>query len=122
MESRSVIRTGIRPRDTIKQKVNSNRPTQFRVLRQKGTERPGTGEYEKTKSYGVYDCAGCGTPIYKSTTKFDVSLGLIGVWTRLTLSFYQSGCGWPAFFDGEWENKQSELQLAETFWQQFRVL
>jgi len=54
---------------------------QFRVLREKGTERAGTGEYENTKSEGVYDCAGCGTPLYKSTTKFS------------------SGCGWPAFFD-----------------------
>jgi len=43
---------------------------------------PGTGEYNKTKDEGVYECAGCGTPLYKSTTKFD------------------SGCGWPAFFEG----------------------
>lgn len=56
---------------------------QFRILRQKGTEAPGTGKYNKFKEEGVYTCAGCGTPLYKSTTKFD------------------SGCGWPAFFDGE---------------------
>lgn len=42
----------------------------------------GTGEYNKTKDDGVYGCAACGTPLYKSTTKFD------------------SGCGWPAFFEG----------------------
>ncbi|XP_023634600.1 peptide methionine sulfoxide reductase B2, chloroplastic isoform X2 [Capsella rubella] len=57
-------------------------PEQFRILRQKGTEYPGTGEYNKLFEDGVYCCAGCGTPLYKSTTKFD------------------SGCGWPAFFDG----------------------
>lgn len=57
-------------------------PEQFRILRQKGTEYPGTGKYNKTKDDGVYDCAACGTPLYKSTTKFD------------------SGCGWPAFFEG----------------------
>ena len=56
---------------------------QFRILRQKGTEPAGTGEYEHHKAAGVYECAGCGTPLYKSTTKFS------------------SGCGWPAFFDGE---------------------
>ncbi len=46
---------------------------QFRILRQKGTERPGTGEYDKHKEEGVYNCAGCGTALYKSTTKFNVS-------------------------------------------------
>jgi len=43
---------------------------------------PNTGEYNKTKDDGVYECAGCKTPLYKSTTKFD------------------SGCGWPAFYEG----------------------
>ena len=56
-------------------------PEQFRILRKKGTESPGTGEYNKHKEPGVYSCAACSTPLYKSTTKFD------------------SGCGWPAFFD-----------------------
>ncbi|PPQ91481.1 hypothetical protein CVT25_013738 [Psilocybe cyanescens] len=56
-------------------------PEQFRVLRQKGTEPAGTGEYDKHAATGVYSCAGCGTPLYKSNTKFN------------------SGCGWPAFFD-----------------------
>ena len=55
---------------------------QFRILRQKGTEAAGTGKYDKHYEEGVYSCAGCGTPLYKSTTKF------------------KSGCGWPAFFDG----------------------
>jgi len=54
---------------------------QFRILREKGTEEKGTGEYEKHSAPGVYNCAGCGAALYKSTTKFD------------------SGCGWPAFFD-----------------------
>eukprot|EP00244_Chara_vulgaris_P008117 TRINITY_DN307_c0_g1_i5.p1 TRINITY_DN307_c0_g1~~TRINITY_DN307_c0_g1_i5.p1 ORF type:complete len:305 (+),score=29.11 TRINITY_DN307_c0_g1_i5:206-1120(+) len=57
-------------------------PEQFRILRKKGTEYPGTGKYNKFYEEGVYECAGCGTPLYKSTTKFD------------------SGCGWPAFYEG----------------------
>ncbi|KAI5576813.1 hypothetical protein BDE02_09G070200 [Populus trichocarpa] len=57
-------------------------PEQFRILRQKGTEYPGTGEYDKVFEEGVYGCAGCGTPLYRSTTKFN------------------SGCGWPAFYEG----------------------
>ncbi|KAI9591498.1 peptide methionine sulfoxide reductase msrB [Syncephalis fuscata] len=56
-------------------------PEQFRILRQGGTESPGTGEYNHYTKKGVYGCAGCGTPLYESTTKFD------------------SGCGWPAFYD-----------------------
>jgi len=40
-------------------------PEQFRVLRQKGTERAGTGEYNKHKEAGVYRCAGCDAALYK---------------------------------------------------------
>ncbi|KAE8672906.1 Peptide methionine sulfoxide reductase B5 [Hibiscus syriacus] len=43
---------------------------------------PGTGEYDKFFGEGVYKCAGCGTPLYRSATKFN------------------SGCGWPAFYKG----------------------
>ncbi|KAL3730132.1 hypothetical protein ACJRO7_027176 [Eucalyptus globulus] len=49
-------------------------PEQFHILRQKGTEL----FFEE----GLYNCAGCGTPLYCSTTKF------------------YSGCGWPAFYEG----------------------
>eukprot|EP00884_Botryococcus_braunii_P010378 jgi/Botrbrau1/19341/Bobra.0073s0066.1 len=53
---------------------------EYRILRQKGTEGPGTGEFNKFKGDGVYNCGACGKPLYKSDTKFD------------------SGCGWPAFY------------------------
>ncbi|KAK9917793.1 hypothetical protein WJX75_008321 [Coccomyxa subellipsoidea] len=53
---------------------------QYQILRQKGTEPAGSGEYNKFKGEGEYNCAGCGTPLYTSETKFD------------------SGCGWPAFY------------------------
>ncbi|KAL1862684.1 hypothetical protein Daus18300_008482 [Diaporthe australafricana] len=55
---------------------------QFRILREKGTEAPGSGKFDKhAPSTGVYTCAGCEAPLYKATHKF------------------KSGCGWPAYFD-----------------------
>ncbi|XP_015065893.1 peptide methionine sulfoxide reductase B5-like [Solanum pennellii] len=57
-------------------------PDQFRILRQKGTEKQGSGEYNKFFGVGTYLCAGCGTPLYRSATKFN------------------SPCGWPSFYEG----------------------
>lgn len=46
-------------------------PEQFRILRKKGTEYAGSGEYDKHQpTSGTYDCAGCATPLYKAETKF----------------------------------------------------
>lgn len=55
-------------------------PEQYRVLREKGTERAFTGKYETNHAKGVYKCAACGAKLFESDAKFD------------------SGCGWPAFF------------------------
>jgi peptide-methionine (R)-S-oxide reductase len=55
-------------------------PEQYRVLREKGTERPFSGEYDHTFEPGTYHCAGCGATIFESEAKYD------------------SGCGWPAFY------------------------
>ena len=53
---------------------------QYHVVREKGTERPYSGEFWDYKELGIYSCIGCGTDLFLSDTKFD------------------SGCGWPSYF------------------------
>ena len=84
----------------IKNNVNSNQQTsndpmkrtdsewkrilsqeEYRILREKGTERAFKGEYDGHFEEGMYVCAGCGNDLFESDTK------------------YRSGCGWPAFYD-----------------------
>ena len=66
-------------------------PEQYRVAREKGTERAFTGEYWDNKEEGVYRCVGCGTPLFSSETKYD------------------SGTGWPSF----WEPVEEENVATE---------
>jgi len=56
-------------------------PEQYHVLREKGTERAGTGELNHAKADGVYRCAGCGAELFVSDAKYD------------------SGSGWPSFYE-----------------------
>lgn len=65
-------------------------PEQFQILRRKGTEQAFTGEYWDHKGHGIYRCAGCGAELFTSDAKFD------------------SGCGWPSFYEGLDKDKIEE--------------
>jgi peptide-methionine (R)-S-oxide reductase len=79
----------------VKSKAEWNRcltPVEYKVLREKGTERAGTGKYNKHKEPGTYVCAGCGQELFGSDAKYD------------------SGSGWPSF----WKPAQKENVTEET--------
>ena len=66
-------------------------PEQYQVLRQCGTEPPFTGKYYKNKEKGTYHCAACGALLFTSDTKYD------------------SGSGWPSFYDTADKNNIEEV-------------
>jgi len=63
----------------------------YRVLREKGTERPFTSEYETFWDSGTYVCKGCGQELFHSETKFD------------------AGCGWPSFYQSIDKSRVKEI-------------
>jgi len=55
-------------------------PEQYRVLREKGTERAFTGRYHATKEPGTYRCAGCGAELFSAETKYESGTGCLSFW------------------------------------------
>ena len=66
-------------------------PEEYRVMREKGTERPFTGEYYIHNDNGIYRCKGCNEELFSSQSKFD------------------AGCGWPSFDEEIEKGKIKEI-------------
>ncbi|WP_092689336.1 peptide-methionine (R)-S-oxide reductase MsrB [Halorientalis regularis] len=66
----------------------------YRILREAGTEPKFSGEYVDQKADGTYVCAGCGTELFDSDTKFE------------------SGSGWPSFYDAAGDNVETQLDTS----------
>jgi peptide-methionine (R)-S-oxide reductase len=64
----------------------------YHILREHGTERAFTGEYENNKAPGMYACAGCGAPLFSSDTK------------------YNSGSGWPSYTEPVADEAVAEIR------------
>jgi len=89
---------GIKDDAQYKQKLS---PDDYRICRQKGTERAFSGCFWDTKTEGVYVCKCCGEDLFNSETKFD------------------SGSGWPSFYqpassDGVLEDTDSTMGMSRT--------
>lgn len=79
-------------------------PEEYKVMRQKGTERAWTGAYNDTKEPGVYRCRGCGTELFRSDDKFD------------------SGSGWPSFHSPAGEDKVATKSDRSMFMRRTEVM
>jgi peptide-methionine (R)-S-oxide reductase len=79
-------------------------PEQYRIARQKGTERAFTGGYWNNKEDGVYRCVCCGQPLFDAQTKFD------------------SGTGWPSFWQPVEENNVSLLDDSSLLMRRIEVV
>jgi peptide-methionine (R)-S-oxide reductase len=69
-------------------------PEQFEICRNKGTESPFSGKFNDCKEKGIYKCVCCGVDLFSSDTKFD------------------SGTGWPSFWESIKNNVKSEMDAS----------
>lgn len=83
---------------------NELTPEEYRVLREKGTERAFTGKFNVHKEEGVYTCAACGNELFSSDSKYD------------------SGSGWPSYFKPISEDAIAEVPDNSHGWNRTEVL
>jgi len=79
-------------------------PEQYKVTRKHGTERAFTGEYHESKEEGIYHCVCCGNQLFNSETKYD------------------SGTGWPSFWDPMTPDKVNTKSDRNLFMERTEVL
>ncbi|MDE1815311.1 MAG: peptide-methionine (R)-S-oxide reductase MsrB [Thaumarchaeota archaeon] len=79
------------PEDEWKEKLTED---QYSICRMKGTEPPFSGQYHDCKEKGIYQCVCCGVDLFSSETKFD------------------SGTGWPSFWEPISDNIQDETDAS----------
>ncbi|MFL5240843.1 MAG: peptide-methionine (R)-S-oxide reductase MsrB [Gemmataceae bacterium] len=79
-------------------------PEQFQVTRRKGTERAYSGTYWNSKEDGIYECVCCGQPLFDAKTKFE------------------SGTGWPSFWEPDDENHVSLIEDNSWFMRRTEVI
>ncbi len=77
--------------DKYKKKLSKE---QYHILRERGTESAFSGKHDKNIQKGTYHCAACGAPLFKSNSKYD------------------SGTGWPSFFDSIKSNIKTKLDFS----------
>ncbi len=78
-------------------------PAQYRVTREHGTERPFTGPYWDSKTPGLYSCVCCGSPLFRSETK------------------YESGSGWPSFWEPVTPGAVREIEDRSLFMRRIEI-
>ena len=90
-------------------------PEEFKIARQKGTERAFTGKYWDTKTQGVYKCRCCGEPLFDSSTKFDSGTGWPSYWQPIAEENVHHGEPSSGYTDSEVTCRRCDAHLGDLF-------
>jgi len=73
-------------------------PEQYQVLRREGTEAPFKNSFHDNKTKGIYQCAGCGLPLFSSDNKFDSGTGWPSFWKPIEESAVETKTDWKLLY------------------------